>query len=163
MGRLYWASDSTGAEKGEIPTPPSSQEEPAESQGQEEDNHESVGSTDPEDLSASVVPKGHKQNNIKNYHQAWSFHDALYTDTSCEVAILFSPSLQLEVLLATEAVPGHLLHLCIWVQGFVLNLVNSYDPVHKSEMAHFYWQATTYRRTLSPHKCLILWGTGVWI
>lgn len=72
------------------------------------------------------------------------------------MATLFSLSLHPQVLLTTEVVPGHLLHLRVWVQGIILNLVNVYAPARDLEMARFYWQVATYLGTLSPQECLVL-------
>ncbi|CAM2111988.1 unnamed protein product [Caretta caretta] len=44
------------------------------------------------------------------------------------VATLFSPTLRPEVLGVTEAVPGHLLHLRVRLEGLVVNFVNIYAP-----------------------------------
>ncbi|CAM2105227.1 unnamed protein product [Caretta caretta] len=74
------------------------------------------------------------------------------------VATLFSPDLWPEVLGVAEAVPGHLLHLRVRIEGFVVNLVNVYAPTSDPERLQFYQQASGSFSTLDCHECLVLGG-----
>ncbi|CAM4533491.1 unnamed protein product [Lepidochelys kempii] len=74
------------------------------------------------------------------------------------VATLFSPNLWPEVLGVAEAVPGHLLHLPVYIGGLVVNLVNVYAPTLGPEWLQFYQQASAFLGTLDSHKCLVLGG-----
>lgn len=89
-----------------------------------------------------------------NWWQEWG--DRVYfshlTETSCRVATLFSPSLQPEVPLTNEVVPGCLLHLQIQIQGLILNLVNIYALC----MTQRWPFLLTYLGTLIPREFLVL-------
>ncbi|CAM2104268.1 unnamed protein product [Caretta caretta] len=74
------------------------------------------------------------------------------------VATLFSPDLQPEVLGVAEAVPGHLLHLQVHMEGVLVNLVNVYAPTLGPEQLQFYQQASAFLSTLDPRECLVLGG-----
>ncbi|CAM2098385.1 unnamed protein product [Caretta caretta] len=74
------------------------------------------------------------------------------------VATLFSPDLWPEVLGVAEAVPGHLLHLRVRIEGLVANLVNVYAPTLDPERLCFYQQASIFLGTLDPCECLVLGG-----
>ncbi|CAM2105850.1 unnamed protein product [Caretta caretta] len=74
------------------------------------------------------------------------------------VATLFSPDLRPEVLGVAEAVPGHLLHLRVRMEGLVVNLVNIYAPTSGLERLQFYQRASTFLGTLDSHECLVLGG-----
>ncbi|CAM4605007.1 unnamed protein product [Caretta caretta] len=74
------------------------------------------------------------------------------------VATLFSPTLRPEVLGVTEAVPGHLLHLRVRLEGLVVNFVNIYAPQVSSQRPQFYQQVSEFLDTLDSHECLILGG-----
>ncbi|CAM2097110.1 unnamed protein product [Caretta caretta] len=74
------------------------------------------------------------------------------------VATLFSPNLQPEVLGVNEAVPGHLLHLRVRMEGLVVNLVNIYAPQMSSRRPQFYQQVSDFLGTLDSHECLVLGG-----
>ncbi|CAM2116636.1 unnamed protein product [Caretta caretta] len=74
------------------------------------------------------------------------------------VATLFSPDLWPEVLGVTEAVPGHLLHLRVRLEGLMVNLVNICAPTSGLEQLRFFQQAFAFLGTLDPHKCLVLGG-----
>ncbi|CAM2097773.1 unnamed protein product [Caretta caretta] len=74
------------------------------------------------------------------------------------VATLFSPDLQPEVLGVAKAVPSHLLHLRVRMEGLVVNLVNVYAPTSGPEWLHFFQQASTFLGTLDPRECLVLGG-----
>ncbi|CAM2118584.1 unnamed protein product [Caretta caretta] len=71
-------------------------------------------------------------------------------------ATLFSPDLQPEVL--GVAVPGHLLHLRVCIEGLVVNLINVYAPILGPERLQFYQQASAFLGTLDSHECLVLGG-----
>ncbi|CAM2096370.1 unnamed protein product [Caretta caretta] len=66
------------------------------------------------------------------------------------------PDLWPEVLGVTEAVPGHLLHLWVRIEGLVVNLVNVYAPTSGPERLQFYQQASAFLGTLDFHECLVL-------
>ncbi|CAM2118491.1 unnamed protein product [Caretta caretta] len=70
------------------------------------------------------------------------------------VATLFSPDRWPEVLGVTEAVPGHLLHLQVHMEGLVVNLVNVYALTSGLEWLRFFQQASAFLGTLDPHECL---------
>ncbi|CAM2105799.1 unnamed protein product [Caretta caretta] len=74
------------------------------------------------------------------------------------VATLFSPNLRPEVLGVTEAVPGHLLHLRVCMEGLVVNLVNIYAPQTSSKRPQFYQRVSDFLGTLDSHECLVLGG-----
>ncbi|CAM2112992.1 unnamed protein product [Caretta caretta] len=74
------------------------------------------------------------------------------------VATLFSSDLRPEVLGVNEAVPGHLLHLRVCMEGLVVNLVNIYAPQMSSRRPQFYQQASPFLSTLDSHECLVLGG-----
>ncbi|CAM2094788.1 unnamed protein product [Caretta caretta] len=74
------------------------------------------------------------------------------------VATLFSPNLRPEVLGVNEAVPGHLLHLRVRMEGLVVNLVNIYAPQLSSRRPQFYQQVSDFLGTLDSHECLVLGG-----
>ncbi|CAM2096675.1 unnamed protein product [Caretta caretta] len=74
------------------------------------------------------------------------------------VATLFSTDLWPEVLGVAEAVPGHLLHLWVHLEGLVVNLVNIYAPTLGAEQLRFFQQASAFLGTLDPHECLVLGG-----
>ncbi|CAM2115692.1 unnamed protein product [Caretta caretta] len=74
------------------------------------------------------------------------------------VVTLFSPDLRPEVLGVTEAVPGHLLHLRVHMEGLVVNLVNVYALTSGPEWLQFYQQASAFLGTLDSHECLVLGG-----
>ncbi|CAM2118747.1 unnamed protein product [Caretta caretta] len=74
------------------------------------------------------------------------------------VATPFSPNLQPEVLGVNEAMPGHLLHLRVRMEGFVVNLVNIYAPQMSSRRPQFYQQVSDFLGTLDSHECLVLGG-----
>ncbi|CAM2096202.1 unnamed protein product [Caretta caretta] len=74
------------------------------------------------------------------------------------VATLFSPNLRPEVLGVTEAVPGHLLHLRVRMEGLVVNLVNIYAPQMSSRRPQFYQRVSDFLSTLDSHECLVLGG-----
>ncbi|CAM2119625.1 unnamed protein product [Caretta caretta] len=74
------------------------------------------------------------------------------------VATLFSPHLWPEVLEVAEAMPGHLLHLQVHMEGLVVNLVNVYAPTLGPERLQFYQQASAFLGTLDSHECLVLGG-----
>ncbi|CAM2112899.1 unnamed protein product [Caretta caretta] len=74
------------------------------------------------------------------------------------VATLFSPNLRPEVLGVTEAVPGHLLHLQVRMEGLMVNLVNIYAPQMSSRQPQFYQRVSDFLGTLDSHECLVLGG-----
>ncbi|CAM5111109.1 unnamed protein product [Natator depressus] len=74
------------------------------------------------------------------------------------VATLFSPNLRPEVLGVTEAVPGHLLHLRVHMEGLVVNLVNIYAPTTSPKWPQFYQWVSDFLSTLDSHECLVLGG-----
>ncbi|CAM2097770.1 unnamed protein product [Caretta caretta] len=57
-----------------------------------------------------------------------------------------------------EAVPGHLLHLQVCMEGLVANLVNLYALTSGPERLQFYQQASAFLGTLDSHECLVLGG-----
>ncbi|CAM2106516.1 unnamed protein product [Caretta caretta] len=71
-------------------------------------------------------------------------------------AILFSPDLRPEVLGVAEAVPGHLLHLRVHIEGLVVNLVNVYALTSGLERLQFYQQVFAFLGTLDLNECLVL-------
>ncbi|CAM4567321.1 unnamed protein product [Caretta caretta] len=71
---------------------------------------------------------------------------------------LFSPNLRPEVLGVTEAVPGHLLHLRVRMEGLVVNFVNIYAPTTSPKRPQFYQRVSDFLGTLDSHKCLVLGG-----
>ncbi|CAM2099100.1 unnamed protein product [Caretta caretta] len=74
------------------------------------------------------------------------------------VATLFSPDLRPEVPGVTEAVPGHLLHLRVHMEGLVINLINNYAPTTSPKQPQFYQWVSDFLSTLDSHKCLVLGG-----
>ncbi|CAM2097020.1 unnamed protein product [Caretta caretta] len=74
------------------------------------------------------------------------------------VATLFSPNLRPKVLGVTEAVPGHLLHLRVRMEGLVVNLVNIYAPGMSPKWPQFYQRESDFLSTLDSHECLVLGG-----
>ncbi|CAM5135736.1 unnamed protein product [Natator depressus] len=74
------------------------------------------------------------------------------------VETLFSPDLWPEVLGVAEAIPGHLLHLRVRIEGLVVYLVNIYAPTSSPEWLQFYQQASAFLGTLESHECLVLGG-----
>ncbi|CAM2100586.1 unnamed protein product [Caretta caretta] len=74
------------------------------------------------------------------------------------VATLFSPDLRPKVLGVAEAMPGHLLHLRVRMEGLVVNLVNVYAPTSGLERLQFYQRASAFLGTLDSHECLVLGG-----
>ncbi|CAM4459899.1 unnamed protein product, partial [Lepidochelys kempii] len=68
------------------------------------------------------------------------------------VATLFSPNLRPEVLGVNEAVPGHVLHLRVRIEGLVVNLVNIYAPQMSSRRPQFYQQVSDFLGTLDSHE-----------
>ncbi|CAM2097047.1 unnamed protein product [Caretta caretta] len=64
-----------------------------------------------------------------------------FTIRQAGVATLFSPNLRTKVLGVTEAMPGHLLHLRVRMEGLVVNLVNIYAPTTSPKRPQFYQQA----------------------
>ncbi|CAM2095020.1 unnamed protein product [Caretta caretta] len=73
------------------------------------------------------------------------------------VATLFSPNLRPQVLGVTEAVPGHLLHLQVRMEGLVVNLINVYALTLGPEWLLFYQHASsTFLGSLDPRECLVL-------
>ncbi|CAM5112675.1 unnamed protein product [Eretmochelys imbricata] len=74
------------------------------------------------------------------------------------VATLFSPDLWPEVLGVTEAMPGHLLHLQVYMEGLVINLVNIYAPTTRPKLPQSYQRVSAFLSTLDSHECLVLGG-----
>ncbi|CAM5117639.1 unnamed protein product [Natator depressus] len=74
------------------------------------------------------------------------------------VVTLFSLDLRPEVLGVTEAMPGHLLHLRVHMEGLMVNLVNVYAPTSGPERLQFYQRASAFLGTLDSHECLVLGG-----
>ncbi|CAM2114281.1 unnamed protein product [Caretta caretta] len=74
------------------------------------------------------------------------------------VVTLFSPTLRPEVLGVTEAVPGHLLHLRVRMEGLVVNLVNIYALQTSPKRPQFYQRVSDFLGTLDSHECLVLGG-----
>ncbi|CAM2098424.1 unnamed protein product [Caretta caretta] len=81
-----------------------------------------------------------------------------FTTWQAGVATLFSPTLQPKVLGVTEAVPGHLLHLRVRMEGLVVNLVNIYAPQTSPKQPQFYQRVSDFLGTLDSHECLVLGG-----
>ncbi|CAM2105159.1 unnamed protein product [Caretta caretta] len=81
-----------------------------------------------------------------------------FTTWQAGVATLFSPTLRPEVLGVTEAVPGHLLHLRVRMEGLVVNLVNIYAPQTSPKRPQFYQRVSDFLGTLDSHECLVLGG-----
>ncbi|CAM5142492.1 unnamed protein product, partial [Natator depressus] len=81
-----------------------------------------------------------------------------FTIRQAGVATLFSPNLWPEVLGVTEAVPGHLLHLRVRMEGLVVNLVNIYAPAMSPKRPQFYQGVSDFLSTLDSHECLVLGG-----
>ncbi|CAM2097000.1 unnamed protein product [Caretta caretta] len=74
------------------------------------------------------------------------------------VATLFSPNLLPEVLGVTEAMPGHLLHLRVRMEGLVVNFVNIYAPTTSPKWPQLYQRVSDFLSTLDSHECLVLGG-----
>ncbi|CAM2096224.1 unnamed protein product [Caretta caretta] len=74
------------------------------------------------------------------------------------VVTMFAPDLRPEVLGVAEAVPGHLLHLLVHMEGLVVNLVNVYAPTLGPERLQFYQWVSAFLGTLDSHECLVLGG-----
>ncbi|CAM2112799.1 unnamed protein product [Caretta caretta] len=81
-----------------------------------------------------------------------------FTVRQAGVATLFSPDLRPEVLGVTEAMPGHLLHLRVHMQGLVINLINIYAPTTSPKRPQFYQRVSVFLSTLDSHECLVLGG-----
>ncbi|CAM2103872.1 unnamed protein product [Caretta caretta] len=81
-----------------------------------------------------------------------------FTIRQAGVVTLFSPNLRPEVLGVTEAVPGHLLHLRVRMEGLVVNLVNIYAPTMSPKWPQFYQRVSDFLGTLDSHECLVLGG-----
>ncbi|CAM4468701.1 unnamed protein product [Lepidochelys kempii] len=81
-----------------------------------------------------------------------------FTIWQAGVATLFSPNLRPEVLGVTEAVPGHLLHLRVHMEGLVVNFVNIYAPTTSPKRPQFYQRVSNFLGTLDSHECLVLGG-----
>ncbi|CAM2104320.1 unnamed protein product [Caretta caretta] len=81
-----------------------------------------------------------------------------FTTWQAGVATLFSPTLRPEVLGVTEAVPGHLLHLRVHMEGLVVNLVKIYAPQTSPKRPQFYQRVSDFLGTLDSHECLVLGG-----
>ncbi|CAM4660657.1 unnamed protein product, partial [Lepidochelys kempii] len=62
------------------------------------------------------------------------------------------------VLGVTEAVPGHLLHLRVRMEGLVVNLINICAPTTSPKWQQFYQQVSDFLSTLDSHECLVLGG-----
>ncbi|CAM2105796.1 unnamed protein product [Caretta caretta] len=71
---------------------------------------------------------------------------------------MFSPDLRPKVLGVTETMPGRLLHLCVCMEGLVVNLFNVYAPTLGPEWLQFYQRASAFLGTLVSHECLVLGG-----
>ncbi|CAM2119821.1 unnamed protein product [Caretta caretta] len=74
------------------------------------------------------------------------------------VATLFSPNLRPEVLGVTKAVPGHLLHLRVHMEGLMVNLINIYAPTMSPKRPQFYQWVSDFLGTLDSDECLVLGG-----
>ncbi|CAM2114554.1 unnamed protein product [Caretta caretta] len=81
-----------------------------------------------------------------------------FTIRQAGVATLFSPNLRPKVLGVTEALPGHLLHLQVHMEGLVVNLVNIYAPTTSPKRPQFYQRVSDFLGTLDSHECLVLGG-----
>ncbi|CAM2106505.1 unnamed protein product [Caretta caretta] len=81
-----------------------------------------------------------------------------FTIRQAGVATLFSPNLRPKVLGVTEAMPGHLLHLRVRMEGLVVNLVNIYAPTMSPKRLQFYQRVSDFLSTLDSHECLVLGG-----
>ncbi|CAM2111071.1 unnamed protein product [Caretta caretta] len=81
-----------------------------------------------------------------------------FTTWQAGVATLFSPTLRPEELGVTEAVPGHLLHFRVHMEGLVVNLVNTYAPQTSPKWPQFYQRVSDFLGTLDSHECLVLGG-----
>ncbi|CAM5114424.1 unnamed protein product [Eretmochelys imbricata] len=81
-----------------------------------------------------------------------------FTIRQAEVATLFSPNLRPEVLGVTEAVPGHLLHLRVRMEGLMVNLVNIYAPTTSPKRPQFYQRVSDFLSTLDSHEYFVLGG-----
>ncbi|CAM2111485.1 unnamed protein product [Caretta caretta] len=81
-----------------------------------------------------------------------------FTIRQAGVATLFSPNLRPEVLGVTEAMPGHLLHLRVHMEGLVVNLDNIYAPTTSLKRLRFYQRVSDFLGTLDSHESLVLGG-----
>ncbi|CAM2099414.1 unnamed protein product [Caretta caretta] len=81
-----------------------------------------------------------------------------FTIRQAGVVTLFSPNLWPEVQGVTEAVPGHLLHLRVRMEGLVVNFVNIYAPTTSPKRPQFYQRVSDFLGTLHSHECLVLGG-----
>ncbi|CAM2098324.1 unnamed protein product [Caretta caretta] len=81
-----------------------------------------------------------------------------FTIRQAGVATQFSPNLQPKVLGVTEAVPDHLLHLRVCMEGLMVNLVNIYAPTMSPKRPQFYQWVSDFFSTLDSHECLVLGG-----
>ncbi|CAM2103812.1 unnamed protein product [Caretta caretta] len=74
------------------------------------------------------------------------------------VVTLFSPDLRPKVLGITEAMPGHLLHLWVRMEGLVINLINIYASTTSTKRPQFYQRVSDFLSTLDSQECLVLGG-----
>ncbi|CAM2118303.1 unnamed protein product [Caretta caretta] len=81
-----------------------------------------------------------------------------FTIRQARVATLFSPNLRPEVIGVTEAMPGHLLHLRVHMEGLMVNLVNIYALTTSPKRPQFYQRVSDFLSTLDSHECLVLEG-----
>ncbi|CAM2114132.1 unnamed protein product [Caretta caretta] len=81
-----------------------------------------------------------------------------FTIQQAGVATLFSSNLRPEVLGVTEAMPGHLLHLRVRMEGLVVNLFNIYAPTTSPKRPQFYQWVSDFLGTLDSHEYLVLGG-----
>ncbi|CAM4615455.1 unnamed protein product [Lepidochelys kempii] len=65
-------------------------------------------------------------------------HFSHLTAHTARVVTLFSPDLWPEILGVTEAVPDHLLHLWVCMEGLVVNLINVYAPTSGPVQVHLF-------------------------
>ncbi|CAM2112182.1 unnamed protein product [Caretta caretta] len=110
--------------------------------------------------SVAFLQKTHTDPTEDRWRLEWG--DGVYfshfTTWQAGVATLFSPNLRPVVLGVTEAVPGHLLHLRVRMEGLVVNLVNIYAPQTSPKRPQFYQQVSDFLGTLDSHECLVLGG-----
>ncbi|CAM4621212.1 unnamed protein product [Lepidochelys olivacea] len=81
-----------------------------------------------------------------------------FTIRQAGVVTLFFLNLWPEVQGVTEAVPGHLLHLRVRMEGLVVNFVNIYAPTTSPKRPQFYQRLSDFLGTLDSHECLVLRG-----
>ena len=79
-------------------------------------------------------------------------------DTSCGVAILFSPSVKPEILVVNEVSLGRLLHVKVRLEDFVVNFVNIYAPCMGAARVRFFDHMRRFMLTLPDEECAILGG-----